>query len=506
MTQKNEKTKENITTDKPCYALDRLKAVAIEATSEGIALLNRDGEYFYLNQAHIELFGYNHESQLLGKKWHSIYSAAEIDRIENEIFPVLLRDGRWKGETVGLSKDGQPVYQIINLTLLSDGNMICITDCINKIRSQFIDLKQSNARLEAVFSSISDGVLLESKNRKLLAINKKLQDYFDFQIDDVQNKEIDCREAMQFAKIRVVDPDSFVSNIEATFNNGTIKVGEVVNLLNGKILHRDFIPIHNDNQVYGYLWVYHDMTEIVKRSLELEKVINRERELGILRSKFFHIVTHEFKRPVITVLEGLNSLKSEFEGLEELRILTNGLTYLMDELQKLNKHVNQVVGYENLLMEKTIKLTEVNLNRFLENSLSYSYGMYYSSGKFVINEEHTTHCITIDLSLFDILIRNIVDNAVKYSHPSEKIFVSSKISDNVVVFKFENISRKDSLINTKHLGSPMYRGGNNDDNGLGLGLSIIRNIAAIHKGTATFNYDNQIFGVNISLPVVLIEE
>jgi PAS domain S-box-containing protein len=60
---------------------------AIEAAIDGIAIMQGD-TYLYLNQAHLELFGYESPQELVGKTWKLLYSQHELERFEREVFPV----------------------------------------------------------------------------------------------------------------------------------------------------------------------------------------------------------------------------------------------------------------------------------------------------------------------------------------------------------------------------------------------------------------------------------
>jgi PAS domain S-box-containing protein len=104
--------------------LDR-QATAMESTMDGIAVLNADGEYTYMNEAHAAVFGYDPE-ELLGDTWRRLYGQDEIDRLEREVFPELDRTGEWRGETVGRRRDDSPVHQEITLTSLDDGGLVCV--------------------------------------------------------------------------------------------------------------------------------------------------------------------------------------------------------------------------------------------------------------------------------------------------------------------------------------------------------------------------------------------
>ena len=107
------------------FPLEKL-LMALDKSTDGIALLNEKGEYYYLNHEHVDMFGYESAEELIGKTWQHIYGPSEILRINNDIFPVLIEKGHWRGETIGKSKTSTPVFQEISLSFTSDGGIVCI--------------------------------------------------------------------------------------------------------------------------------------------------------------------------------------------------------------------------------------------------------------------------------------------------------------------------------------------------------------------------------------------
>jgi PAS domain S-box-containing protein len=65
------------------------KLIAIENAFDGIAVLNAEGKYVYMNNSHAKLFGYDSGSELIGKTWKSVYSEEYAGTIEGQIFPEL---------------------------------------------------------------------------------------------------------------------------------------------------------------------------------------------------------------------------------------------------------------------------------------------------------------------------------------------------------------------------------------------------------------------------------
>ena len=74
------------------------KLTAIENAFDGIALLDKSGNYMYMNKAHADLFGYDSAEELCGKSWQSIYTPEAAERLQKRFsqFWVKMAIGRVK--------------------------------------------------------------------------------------------------------------------------------------------------------------------------------------------------------------------------------------------------------------------------------------------------------------------------------------------------------------------------------------------------------------------------
>lgn len=100
---------------------------AFEVCQDGIAITDPDGCFSYMNRAHAEMFGYENAIDLHGRSWTVLYDRDEVSTIEDFVFPVLMREGAWRGEMVGRARDGRPVAQEVSLTLRPNGGIVCVT-------------------------------------------------------------------------------------------------------------------------------------------------------------------------------------------------------------------------------------------------------------------------------------------------------------------------------------------------------------------------------------------
>ena len=155
--------------------------LAIESAMDGIALLNEKGEYTYLNDAHVKIFGYETEQELVGKTWTAIYGPEEIERISNNLFPLLMANGKWSGETKGLSKQGTPVIQDISLTALPNGGLVCVCRDVTQRKRHEKQLELNDRILRNTHSMI----IITNANREIEWVNEAFCNMTGYCLEEV---------------------------------------------------------------------------------------------------------------------------------------------------------------------------------------------------------------------------------------------------------------------------------------------------------------------------------
>lgn len=142
-----EGTVQDITHRKETEAILQRQSSAIEAASEGIAILT-DNRFIYLNLAYITLFGYDSLDELIGQPWTVRYSPQEVERFEREIAPVLTEQGHWQGEMLARRKDGSFFAEEISLTFAENGDLICVCRDITERKLTQVRLEASKESAE----------------------------------------------------------------------------------------------------------------------------------------------------------------------------------------------------------------------------------------------------------------------------------------------------------------------------------------------------------------------
>jgi PAS domain S-box-containing protein len=159
----------------------RQQLAAIEAATNGIAILNTNLEYIYVNNTHIKSYGYGNAESLIGKTWQELYYPDEIERIKREVFPILLQKGAYHGEATAKRIDGTTFAQEISLTLVDTGEVVCVCQDISDRKQEEAERQQAEKRLHLLESAvvhtrdaiiIADAKLLDHPDPQILYVNQ----------------------------------------------------------------------------------------------------------------------------------------------------------------------------------------------------------------------------------------------------------------------------------------------------------------------------------------------
>jgi PAS domain S-box-containing protein len=456
------------------------KLTAIDHAFDGIALLDKSGNYMYMNKSHANLFGYDDADELNGKSWQSIYTPEAAERLQKDVFPVLEKKGNWSGETIGISKDKKPVIQYISLTQLADGGLVCVCrDNSNAINAN---------RLQYLMSNLGKGILVEDENHAVVLVNRQFCNLFQIPVQPHEMIGVNCLDSLQQSLALFKDAEKVKNDIFSMMGKQEPLIGQEVVLKDGRILERDYVPIIIENTFKGQLWSYTDVTQ--NRQLQKSLVDTKNRAIASEKAKsaFLSNMSHEIRTPMNAIMGLAEQLSMTQLNEQQLYFVKNisdaahGLLGIINDILDLSK-----IEAGKMNIEKEI-VSLNDINKSVENILRPK-----AEEKGISFE--TDFDPTIDPNLFadEVRIRqvliNIVGNAIKFTN-SGSITLSSKLVEETnqtqrVLFTCEDSGIGISEEGLKHIFDDFYQEVNENNHrhtGSGLGLAITRTLVNLMGG------------------------
>jgi PAS domain S-box-containing protein len=121
----------------------QMHALAMDSAINGMAILDAEAKYIYVNPAYARMVGIPNPQVMLGKLWHEVSRPEDIAPVRDEIRSTLEQHGKWFGPITVHHSDGRVVPMEVAITLLPDGGTICVTRDITQ------RLTEQRARAEA---------------------------------------------------------------------------------------------------------------------------------------------------------------------------------------------------------------------------------------------------------------------------------------------------------------------------------------------------------------------
>jgi two-component system OmpR family sensor kinase len=120
------------------------------------------------------------------------------------------------------------------------------------------------------------------------------------------------------------------------------------------------------------------------------------------------------------------------------------------------------------------------------------------SDKFEIIDTCEEEAVNLNMQLFNLALKNIVENALKYTSSNEVIKIETKTKNDTVSFLFSNPISIASKPDVNQLGNPLYRANPTDDKGLGLGLGIVKHVSEMHQCQLDYDVSDSEYTISLT--------
>jgi PAS domain S-box-containing protein len=265
----------------------------VEQSPVAISVLNADGSWRWSSPAGLRLHGPHAPDDPAG----ALPVAQRALRGEDTGRPTEVRvrglDGEWHALTVAAQNllEEPAVHGVV----LYGSDITRAHDAEHQVRIE-------SARLSTLIASLRVGILLQDEERRIVLANDTFTRMFDVQVpaDELRGSYLADR-VPHFPRV-FADPDAIGSRVDALVAAGLPLTGEELSLADGRVVERDYTPVHLSGATLGHLWVFRDVTEqaVIRRGLE-----DRNRalaELAALKTEFIAAASHELRTPLTSIV------------------------------------------------------------------------------------------------------------------------------------------------------------------------------------------------------------
>ncbi len=225
---------------------------------------------------------------------------------------------------------------------------------------------------------------------------------------------------------------------------------------------------------------------VTERTLALTEALEREKELGELKSRFVSMASHEFRTPLSTVLSSVSLINSYIElgenektqkHVERIKNSIKNMTVILDDFLSLDKLEQGKV---------TVDRSVFNIVEFAEELLE-EVRLICKNGQEILLHHHGFSEVYLDRKLVRNIFLNLLSNAIKYSNEGTKIIVEITILEALITLSVQDFGIGIPDEDQKHLFDKFFRAKNASSiQGTGLGLNIVKHYAALMDGTLSF--------------------
>jgi signal transduction histidine kinase len=205
----------------------------------------------------------------------------------------------------------------------------------------------------------------------------------------------------------------------------------------------------------------------------IENAVNREKQ-------FTSDASHELRTPLAVIKGTLEVLIRKPRSAQEY---IDKISYCIKEINRINYLVDQLLllaRFES--QKKALDYQKVDLTELTESVLLRQQGSILDKELSIELKINDRYVVYSDPYMIDIIIENLISNAVKYSNPSDQITIQIHQKGEIFVYEIQDSGIGIAPDEIGKIKEPFYRSnplGHPDVKGNGLGLSIVKRMCEL---------------------------
>jgi ligand-binding sensor domain-containing protein/signal transduction histidine kinase len=231
------------------------------------------------------------------------------------------------------------------------------------------------------------------------------------------------------------------------------------------------------------------MIRLKKQKILLEKLVAMKtselNELNASKDKFFSIIAHDLKNPFNTIIGFSEMLKEEITSgdLDKSGVIAamiyNSATQTFSLLENLLEWANSQRG------KISFTPTPLKISEIFKEDFRILNGMAYRKNIEFINLLPDDLTIFADKNMIKTILRNLISNAIKFTHINGKVEIAASIDNKQVEISVSDSGigmTKETMAKLFRIDSNLSTHGTENEKGTGLGLILCKEFVEKHRG------------------------
>ena len=406
--------------------------------------------------------------------------------------PLLAR-----GEVLGLlniqSRNHREFTQADEDLLIAIGNQIGIAIA----NAQLIDdAERRRATLDRVMSSMVDGLILVDRRDRIVYANPRAKDLLGLPILDAVGHTL--QDLDRAVGERVAEPEQTFCQLRATLvEPETTPTAEfTLTTPASRTVQARFFAIHDAGGGSLGLGI-------------LTRDITREKELDEMKSQLLSTVSHELRTPLASIKGFATTLlRDDVEWDEESR--REFLAIIDEESDRLTELIGNLLDMARIEAGTLrVEAEATDLRPIIQETVA-EFRMMTRAHEIELDLPPVLPAIMADPRRARQILRNLVENAIKYSPDGGRIGVSARVRSEDVLTSVSDQGIGIEEKQLEHIFDRFYQVDNASTRkvgGSGLGLSICKAIVEAHNGSIWVESEPGIgSSFHFTLPLALQKE
>ena len=219
---------------------------------------------------------------------------------------------------------------------------------------------------------------------------------------------------------------------------------------------------------------------------ELENALQKEIELGDLKTRFVSMASHEFRTPLTSILSSAALIEKYTEESQQPK-REHHIQRIKSSVSHLTEILEEFLSVGKLEAGKVeVRPEDFGIAEFFEDLISAMSGMKKPGQEIELTISDPKARFSTDTSMLRKILLNGLSNAIKFSQ--KNVFLQVQLRANELEISIQDQGIGISEQDQKHLFERFFRGGNaNIIPGTGLGLHIMDRYVRLIGGQLTLN-------------------